>query len=313
MFNYTKDVIINNTANVVIGTGVDAAHNGLAVGEFAVKRAGNYKFANIVDGKVFYTPGTAGTNGTVTITVGTALTAGSVYRLSLFVSTPSKELSDYAYANYAEFGKPVMVEVRGTGVAANDAAAIKDALDLALQPDNKLYTTSISSNVVTLSFTKSWMKLAESHFESYDEMNDKYENSANVTIAVGTPNVEEFATANWLVENLRFPSYPNVRYKHPYADEAPVDGVTYDQFAFEYAVKRSVPGGVSAVGQFVNSVVTIVFYVPSTAADTFKGYFTDGGCTIVAHTPHANSHDIVMEVPSEAVAALDERVSALED
>ena len=97
--------------------------------------------------------------------------------------------------------------------------------------------------------------------------------SANVVITKGKA---EFATAKWIVENLRFPSRPNLRYTPLYADEAPVAGTVYTEYSFEYKVKRSVPGGLSAVGQVADSIVRIVFYVAPGAQSAFETAFGAG-------------------------------------
>ena len=94
--------------------------------------------------------------------------------------------------------------------------------------------------------------------------------AANVAITKGKT---EFATAKWIVENLRFPSHPNLRYAPLYADEAPVAGTVYTEYSFEYKVKRSVPGGLSAVGQVADSIVRIVFYVAPGAQSAFETAF----------------------------------------
>ena len=88
-----------------------------------------------------------------------------------------------------------------------------------------------------------------------------------------THGKSEFGTAKWIVENLRFPSHPNLRYAPLYADEAPVAGTVYTEYSFEYRVKRSVPGGLSAVGQVADSIVRIVFYVAPGAQSAFETAF----------------------------------------
>lgn len=93
-------------------------------------------------------------------------------------------------------------------------------------------------------------------------------------------NVEEFATAKWLVENLRFPSYPNIRYTRLYADESPVAGTVYTQYAFEYVTERNVPGGMSAVGQKTESITGHVIYVPSTLETEFEEKLNETGYTV---------------------------------
>lgn len=291
MFNYIKETIINDISNIIT---TDSTY------DFIVKRGGNYKFANIMDKKVYKAAGVAGTKAKVTLTVSTALTAGNTYRLSMFISTPNKELADYAYPNWGEFGKVVLVEFAGKGVAADDAAALANALKLALQPDNALYKVTVATNVVTVEFAESWMHVAEVNFEAYNASTKEFEASANVTADTTTyPNVEEFATAKWIVENLRFPSYPNRRYTPLYADEAPVAGTVYNQYSFQYCVKHSVPGGLSGVGQLVDSITTHVFYVPASLASTFEGYFTTKGISVDT----VNGSYPSFEVPSNAADA----------
>ena len=132
-------------------------------------------------------------------------------------------------------------------------------------------------------------------FEHYKNNDALIENkTANLVVTVA--NVPEFATAKWLVENLRFPSYPNIRYNALYSDETPVRGTIYTQYAFQYIVKHSVPGGLSAVGQHVDSITTHVFYVPSADASTFEGKFT--GVSFITSTSDVASMD-----PNSAAAA----------
>ena len=95
----------------------------------------------------------------------------------------------------------------------------------------------------------------------------------NVEITHGK---SEFGTAKWIVENLRFPSHPNLRYTPLYSDEAPIAGTVYTEYSFEYRVKRSVPGGLSAVGQVADSIVRIVFYVAPAAQSDFETAFGAG-------------------------------------
>ena len=261
MFNYTKETIINNMNNVIKGTD-----------ELIVKRGGNYKFANIIDKTVFKTVGVEGTAGSAELTVGT-LSANKIYRFTMFVETPNQALADYAYPNWGRFGKIVLVEFKASGTANTDASKLAEVLKLSLQPDNEMFTVSVSSAVVTVTMKETYMKISEITFEEYDETNDVWIDKDDLLGESITENVEDFATAKWLVENLRFPSYPNIRYNHLYSDESPVDGTVYTQYAFQYLVKHSVPGGLSSVGQVVDSITTHVFYVPSTKAIEFEGKF----------------------------------------
>ena len=128
-----------------------------------------------------------------------------------------------------------------------------------------------------LEAAETWMDFAEVNYDlvTFADCSDCSKETveskaANVVVTKGKT---EFATAKWIVENLRFPSRPNLRYTPLYADEAPVAGTVYTEYSFEYKVKRSVPGGLSAVGQVVDSVTRIVFYVAPAAQTAFETAF----------------------------------------
>lgn len=251
MFNYIKETIINS-ADAILS--VD--------GQLAIKRAGNYDLSKIV-GSVYKTAGVAGSVGKIEITV-PALVA-EPYRFTMFISTPSKSLSDFAMANWAEFGKPIMVEFAGSATAADAAKNLAEALKLVAM-DSVPFSVSVSGAKVTITLAESWMVPEQPEIVKISD-GSAVADSAYVV----TKNVEEFATGKWLVENLRFPTYYNRRYAAPYADESPVDGQLYTQYSFNYKVERPGLGGLSAVGQAIESEVTIVFYVAPSAVSAFEG------------------------------------------
>jgi len=259
MFNYVKETIINDQNNVI--------KDGSTV---VVKRGGNYDCTKICDAKVFKTVGVAGSVGTITIDPSKFTNDANIdfRQLAIFIGA-SEKLSDYALANWQEFGKPILIET-----AASSATDLAETIKLALPNDNPLFTVTVSSSKVVLTLAESWMIPTECKiFEHYKNNDTIVENKTSGLVAI-VANVPEFATAKWLVENLRFPSYPNIRYNALYSDETPVRGTIYTQYAFQYIVKHSVPGGLSSVGQHVDSITTHVFYVPSADASTFEGKFT---------------------------------------
>ena len=266
MFNYTKEVIINDPTIIVKGDG----NNGLGVGVVAVKRGGNYKISNI-NGKIFKTAGHAGTKAKVAI-LPAALETADVARLTIYLSTPGTEFVEFGSPNWQEFGKPYIIETKAT-----TAAELASAIKLALNEDNAHFSVKVNDTKVELEAAETWMDFAEVNYDLVtfadcsDCAKETIENkSANVTVTHGKP---EFGTAKWIVENLRFPSHPNLRYAPLYADEAPIAGTTYTEYSFEYKVERSVPGGLSAVGQVADSIVRIVFYVAPAAQSAFEEAF----------------------------------------
>ena len=269
MFNYTTEVIINDPAIIVAGT----AENGLGEGVVAIKRGGNYKKDNI-EGKIFKTVGHAGTKAKAVITPA-ALGTADVARLTIYLSTPGTEFVEFGSPNWQEFGKPYIIETK-----AADAAGLAAAIKLALNEDNAHFSVKVDESTVVLEVAETWMDFAEVNYDlvTFADCSDcpketVESKSANVVITKGKA---EFATAKWIVENLRFPSHPNLRYTPLYADEAPVAGTIYTEYSFEYKVKRSVPGGLSAVGQVVDSVTRIVFYVAPAAQTAFEAAFGAG-------------------------------------
>ena len=269
MFNYTKEVIINDPSVIVKGS----ASNGLGEGVVAVKRGGNYVIDNI-EGKIFKTEGSKGTKAKVAITPA-ALESADVARLTIYLSTPGTEFVEFGSPNWQEFGKPYIIETTAT-TKEGLAAAIK----LALNEDNAHFSVTTDESTVILEAAETWMDFAEVNYDlvTFADCSDcpketVESKAANVAITKGKT---EFATAKWIVENLRFPSHPNLRYAPLYADEAPVAGTVYTEYSFEYKVKRSVPGGLSAVGQVADSIVRIVFYVAPGAQSAFETAFGAG-------------------------------------
>ena len=269
MFNYTTEVIINDPSVIVAGT----TENGLGEGVVAIKRGGNYVIDNI-EGKIFKTAGHAGTKAKAVITPA-ALGSADVARLTIYLSTPGTEFVEFGSPNWQEFGKPYIVETK-----AADAAGLAAAIKLALNEDNAHFSVKVDSSTVVLEAAETWMDFAEVNYDlvTFADCSDcpketVESKAANVVVTKGKT---EFATAKWIVENLRFPSRPNLRYTPLYADEAPVAGTVYTEYSFEYKVKRSVPGGLSAVGQVVDSVTRIVFYVAPAAQTAFETAFGAG-------------------------------------
>ena len=94
------------------------------------------------------------------------------------------------------------------------------------------------------------------------ELAEKKEGDTVPTVTVSnTQNrVAPFATKEWIIENLRFPTYPNIRYNS--VGNVPTEAL-YDELAFTYAVPRVGLGGLSGVGQGLTAVTRHIFYVPN--------------------------------------------------
>lgn len=85
-----------------------------------------------------------------------------------------------------------------------------------------------------------------------------------------TANAVEFGTYNYLLHNLRMPTYENWRFTSQAAVEMPMAGAEYVQYSFLYCVPRPGLGGLSVAGQMNHSTTTHVFFVKSDLAAAFE-------------------------------------------
>jgi hypothetical protein len=90
---------------------------------------------------------------------------------------------------------------------------------------------------------------------------------------VYAPNAVEFGTYDYLLHNLRMPTYENYRFTSPAAVEMPMPGAKYTQYTFLYCVPRPGLGGLSVAGQFNHSTTTHVFFVEESIAADFEADF----------------------------------------
>lgn len=270
MFNYIHESIINSANNI---------HKDEDGKRVCIKRVGEYVVANIV-GKIMKTVGNAGVPGKASFDI-PEVAAGNLLRITMFISTPKDAFAEFAMPFWQEFGKPFVIET-----AAKSADAVVDAIRLSLNTGGKYFKvenkhtdspdggTTPAKDTITITLSDSFLDFGELNVDvitpQADGADEKIVKSAEVSI---THSVQEFATATWIRENLRFPSGPNMRYTPLYADEAPIAGETYTQYSLQYKVDKAAPGGLSGVNQLVSSITTHVFYVHSSAVSAFETAF----------------------------------------
>lgn len=276
MFDYTKETILNSVTdkNVQAITGLLRIFR---VGEYKV----DYKSTNIADGKVYKAKGTEGTKATATITAvaGKSGSNGGKYRVTVNMKNNSKFYADYATAVW-KFQKPIYAEFTVVGDSTDDTAAlmatkIANAIKLALPENNKYITVTVDDDDVIITATDATDMFESVVIEKYEPNSvlpseGQYVVSTVVGTIVKTDNKVPFATGDWLIENLRFPSYPNTRYNSINGDEKPVPGQLYTQYSFRYIAERKNLSGIGSVGQRLVSITNHVFYIPSTLEATFE-------------------------------------------
>lgn len=275
MFDYTKETILNSVTdkNVQAITGLLRIFR---VGEYKV----DYKSTNIADGKV-YKAGTEGTKATATITAvaGNSGSNAGKYRVTVNMKNNSKFYADYATAVW-KFQKPIYAEFTVVGNSTDNTAAlmatkIANAIKLALPENNKYITVTVDNNDVIITATDATDMFESVVIEKYEPNSvlpseGQYVVSTVVGTIAKTDNKVPFATGDWLIENLRFPSYPNTRYNSINGDEKPVPGQLYTQYSFRYIAERKNLSGIGSVGQRLVSITNHVFYIPSTLEATFE-------------------------------------------
>lgn len=304
MFDFFKEVIINSdtlpteegidvsgnpfkrfyaltpdTAAEDIGS--DPAHyRAPKEGVFRVLRCADYTKSAVKDGKIHKTFGTKGKVAQVEINLAPladSVTEPMQYRILVDISLENRYYSDYKYP-WSEFHKPIMAEFEVTpGMDAKAIAeAAKKSLKLYIPSDYKYAVVTLPDAagklVLRCSDPYQVIKAVKVQYLSEEGCMHGcanpvyYDKAVEVNI---TKNVAPFATGEWLTENLRFPTYPNLRYASVNDDEKPIRGATYVQYTFDYVSPRKGLSGQGTVGQALTSVTHHVFYVLDSLASKF--------------------------------------------
>ena len=250
MFQYTKENILNSIPKYT--------NDGKKI---MIEGLGEYVIENIVDKAVYVTAGVAGNPGKIVLDASKIADAGE-YLLTFRVITPNQYLAEYASPNWQVFGKPIVVGFGAT--KASDVDALYNAIVLAIPDGNKFIKITKETTDVTLEGTSNYMTFDKVQLAKI--VGEKEEVVADVVKST-VKNVEPFATKEWIIENLRFPTYPNIRYAS--ASTMPTADL-YTEFAFTYRVPRIGLGGLSGVGQAIDAVTRHIFYVPTTLAGDFE-------------------------------------------
>lgn len=288
MFDFYKEVIINSaTLPDSEGrdseghlfkkfSGVDASGNKEAM--FRVLRCADYVKSCVKDGKIYKTFGRKGSVAQAEFELTSLASVPGQYRILIDVSLEGRYYSDYKYP-WSEFHKLIMAEFEVTTDMSGSAAKVAEAAVKALKayiPSDYKYAVSMTAETgkVKVLCTDPYQVIKSAKVQKleesgcYDGCSDKEYVDSTATVAI-TKNVAPFATGEWLTENLRFPTYPNLRYASANEDERPIPGATYVQYAFEYVSPRRGLTGQGTVGQALSSVTHHVFYVLDSLATAF--------------------------------------------
>lgn len=289
MWNYYKTVVINSDKTeedkdmFFLQTNVDGKKllNIWRNGQYDISKIGNEQ-------AIYKTVGYKGTPSTIALTF-SGLTAGTLYQLSFNVALEGKLLSDYATPEYAGFYKPILVNFKAAATNDGTAAAVKDALAVALPAEVSVAATS---NVVTVTAKDAYVRFEGGKLEKF-VAKDGLDCVGEYEDVAFTPNInngkQPFATGTWIIENLRLPNTLNYRYFGS-NDEMPIANEVYTQYTFDYVSDRPGLGGHSGVGQGITAVTTHTFYVAEAAKTAFEAVLNTAGLkTKLSVTKHSGT------------------------
>jgi hypothetical protein len=325
MFQYTHEMILNSLvaedgtdkARVVV---LPASANSVSTNHLklrddmelvkdekavSIQRFGEYKVRNILGQKVFKTPGIRGKKSVMTIDCDglIAKDEAGVYEAGLYnftfsIKMPNRFYGEYAHPAFLGFFKPVMIGFEVTASVAADgeklANLLANDLKLVIPENNKFILVKVDGSKVVLTIPDVYGHFGEYRFERYDStlcdscLGDYFKKDVDDKITI-EDGVEPFATGQWLIENLRFPSYPNIRYAAINEDEYPLAGSLYTEYTFTYCANRIGFGGMSGVGQEVAASTKHVLYVENSLVDDFDAVLEEAGLELVE--PESKSDD----------------------
>lgn len=298
MFQYTHELVLNS---------INTAITKFADGKLTIERGGEYVPAFVQGGIVWKTVGNAGALDKIVLDVADlSLTAGKDYAFNMFVKLVDPHaLFEYGYPNYNSFGKQILASFTSVD-AATDAQTILDSiLPQNMENDLTFVKGSVSGTEVTLEVGHTGLRFDSIALAEYDPTTcdscigeymapvvllDRMDwANANAALTHSVAGVDAFATGQWLIDNLRFPSYPNIRWAAVGEANRPIPGEIYTMFSFAYESPRPGLGGLSGVGQKLEAVTRHIYYVlgdasvSGTPANTFATLLSNIG-TVTAVT-----------------------------
>lgn len=203
------------------------------------------------------------------------------------------------------FRKPIVV----TMDVNSDAATVAKAFEKAGVVDYKLYNVSVAGNKITLEMADNYITVRKAEVMDLvcdgacGEVGQVSKLAYTFDLkdsSVYTKNNVGFGTYDYMIHNLRLPTYANIRFASPAESEMPVKGGKYTQYSFEYTVPRRL-GGLSVAGQKTESTTIHTFFVLSTEAAKFEEFLADvtikevtkkvDGKVSFDHTPDTEMHE----------------------
>lgn len=295
MFDFTKEVVINNGKQV-------AKISGATGDKFRVHGGGDYHAKYVVKGRGYKTEAQAGALAVLKIDadalVGAMTSEAKHFTLNIELGLDRDARQDWTSAVYL-FKKPMVVDAYASNWEDNGKELSK--LLKAVLTDYKFVhvlfgedDAAFAQEIGVEDYDASKVNIIGSDYNIkvrnvsvYEYRCDvRCEGSSEEPVAIyaGRPedapawveykaNTVEFGTYDYLLHNLRMPTYENYRFTSPAVVEMPMPGVKYTQYTFLYCVPRPGLGGLSVAGQFNHSTTTHVFFVAEDAKADFEAAF----------------------------------------
>lgn len=300
MFNFQKEVVLNSLDQVKVFETV-LKDNGVKSKKLRIHDGGEYFAKYIVDKKIYKTSPIPGSEFKLTITPDESI-LGKHIQILIELGLDSDYRGDYGSALYY-FRKPMLIDVILPAVATlaadakpeDKAKALKDAKVKAVDVLHKAFNAVVPKEYkfITMEPTETTEALVIKGADSYQKVRNiviseftcedrcegsseelveivNYKNNKKSAVVSYEKNNVEFGTYNYVLQNLRLPTYANLRFTSPSAPEMPIKGAQYVQYSFAYCVPRIGFGGMSVVGQTNYSTTMHTFYVLETLSSDFE-------------------------------------------
>lgn len=324
MYNFQKEVVINNADQVkgVVSftSTLDSGKQGSIDKKLIIHDGGEYYGKYIVNGKVYKTEPVDGQNTKVTIKADPL--KGLHVQILIELGLDRDYRGDYGSALWY-FRKPMLVDLVLSSTKADAAAQLVKAFKSVIPDDYKFASVSAESDSakqgVIIEGSDCYIKIRKiviSKTEVQSNGEDKvtelecFYGTSALAAADGTyladyrKNKVEVGTYDYMLHNLRLPTYENLRFTSPSVVEMPIKGKKYTQYSFEYCVPRPGLGGLSAVGQTTSSTTIHTFYVNEDVDTTFASYFNSSNLNMTVVTLVAGSFNEPETLPDTAESAI---------
>ena len=288
MFDFQKEVILNSLDSV------EKFDNGFRVDGMLYK--------NEYVGPVYKTEAVEGAAATITIKV-SDVNAG-MQQIVIELGLDNDYRGEFGSALYY-FRKPILIDAR----EAMTADSLKTALKKVCASNSNVlkFTNPDAEDAFVLKAVDNFITVRRAEVVTFacgsascsDAVMEEVDSVDPLTV---TENNVGFGTYDYMIHNLRLPTYANIRFASPAESEMPVKGGKYTQYSFEYTVPRRL-GGLSVAGQKTESTTIHTFFVLNSGTNVanFEALLPTGKLKSVTknengkvsfdHTPKTDMHE----------------------